>query len=84
MVAAVTTTAGGVVFAGEMTGDFLALDARSGRELYRFNTGAGLMGGIVTYQVNERQYVAAASGGGSFNFGREGSPTLFVFTLAGR
>ena len=84
MVAAVTTTAGGVVFAGEMTGDFLALDARSGRALYRFNTGAGLMGGIATYTVRGRQYVAAASGGGSFNFGREGSPTLFVFALAER
>jgi alcohol dehydrogenase (cytochrome c) len=84
MVAAVTTTAGGVVFAGEKTGDFLAFDARSGKELYRFNTGSGLMGGIVTYSVRGRQYVGAVSGGGSLNFGREGSPTLFVFALPRR
>jgi alcohol dehydrogenase (cytochrome c) len=84
VVAAVTATAGGVVFAGEMTGDFLALDARNGRELYRFNTGGGLMGGIATYRVGRRQYVAAASGGGSLNFGREGAPVLFVFALPGR
>jgi alcohol dehydrogenase (cytochrome c) len=81
MVAAVTTVAGGVVFTGEMTGDFLALDAASGKELYRFQTGAGLLGGIASYAVGGRQYVAAASGGGSFNFGREGSPTIFVFAL---
>jgi len=84
MVAAVTATAGRVVFAGEKTGDFLALDARSGRELYRFNTGSGLMGGIITYTVGGRQYVGAVSGGGSLNFGREGSPTVFVFGLPGR
>jgi alcohol dehydrogenase (cytochrome c) len=80
MVAAVTATAGGVVFTGEMTGDFLALDARTGRELYRFHTGSGLLGGIITYRANGRQYVAATSGGGSYNFGREGSPTIFVFS----
>jgi len=77
----VTATAGGVVFTGELTGDFIALDAETGRELYRFYTGSGLLGGVVTYAVHGKQYVAAASGGGSYNFGREGSPTIFVFTL---
>jgi PQQ-dependent dehydrogenase (methanol/ethanol family) len=81
LVAAVTATAGGVVFTGELTGDFIALDARSGRELYRFYTGSGLMGGVVTYAVRGKQYVAAASGGGSYIFGREGTPTIFVFAL---
>jgi len=81
LVAAVTATAGGVVLTGELTGDFLALDAQTGRELYRFYTGSGLLGGVVTYTVGGKQYVAAASGGGSYNFGREGSPTIFVFTL---
>ncbi len=84
MVAAVTATAGGVLFAGEMTGDFLAFDAADGRELYRFNTGAGLLGGVVTYAVGGRQYAAAVSGGGSYNFGREGSPTVFVFAVPAR
>ena len=81
MVAGVTATAGGLVFTGELTGDFLALDAEQGRVLYRFYTGAGILGGVVTYAVNGEQYVAAASGGGSYNFGREGSPTVFVFSL---
>ena len=80
MVAGVTATAGGLVFTGELTGDFLALDAETGRKLYRFYTGSGILGGVVTYAVNGKQYVAAASGGGSYNFGREGSPTIFVFS----
>jgi alcohol dehydrogenase (cytochrome c) len=81
MVAAVTTTAGGLVFTGEQTGDFVAFDAASGGELYRFYTGGGLFGGVATYAVNGRQYVAATSGGGSLTFGGSGSPTLFVFAL---
>jgi alcohol dehydrogenase (cytochrome c) len=81
LVAAVTATAGGVVFTGELTGDLVALDAETGRVLFRFYTGAGILGGVVTYAVRGKQYVAVASGGGSYNFGREGSPTVLVFSL---
>jgi len=81
MVAAVTTTAGGLVFTGEQTGDFVAFDASSGRELYRFYTGGGLFGGIITYETGGRQFVAATTGGGSLTFGSSGSATLFVFAL---
>jgi len=81
MVGGVTTTAGGLVFAGELTGDLLAFEAETGRELFRFYTGAGLLGGIVSYAVKGKQYVAATSGGGSITFGKDGSPTVFVFTL---
>ena len=83
MVAAVTTTAGNVVFTGELTGDFLTLDARTGDVLYRFNTGGPMGGGIATYATGGRQYVAAASGSPS-NFWVDrnpGSPTIFVFAL---
>ena len=81
MVAAVTTTAGGLVLTGENTGDFLALDAATGRELYRFNTGGGMGGGIISYGVKGRQYIAATSGRSGFWFGQTGAPTLFVFAL---
>ena len=81
MVAGVTTTAGGLVLTGETTGDFLALDAASGRELYRFHTGGGMGGGVISYAVNDRQYIAAASGRGGFFFGTTGAPTVFVFGL---
>jgi outer membrane protein assembly factor BamB len=84
MVGAVTTTAGGLVFTGEQTGDFLALDAATGTVLYRFYTGSGILGGVVTYTVHGKQFVAATSGGGSIVFGKEGSPTVFVLAFPDR
>jgi len=81
MVAAVTTTAGGLVMTGENTGDFVVFDAASGKVLYRFNTGGGMGGGVITYAVKGKQYIAAASGRSGFWFGSTGAPTLFVFAL---
>lgn len=82
LVAAVTTTDGGVVFGGELNGDFIALDASNGKVLYRFNTGGAMTAGIVTYAVDGKQYVGAASGKGSMMFGDgRGAPTIVVFTL---
>ncbi len=83
MVAAVTTTGGNVVMTGELTGDFVVFDARTGAVLYRFNTGGPVGGGVITYAVGGRQYVAVASGSPS-NFWVErnpGSPTIVVFAL---
>lgn len=83
MVAAVTATAGDVVFAGELTGDFRAFDARTGAPLYQFQTGGPMGGGIVTYEVKGKQYVAAASGSPSAFWVDQnpGAPTVFVFAL---
>jgi len=83
VVAAVTTTAGDLVLTGELGGDFLALDARSGRELYRFNTGGSIGGGVVTYGVGRKQFIAVVSGSPSNFWVNEhpGSPTIVVFAL---
>jgi alcohol dehydrogenase (cytochrome c) len=84
VLSAVTTTAGSLVFAGELNGDFIALDAATGVLRYRFNTGGGIGGGIVTYAIGRKQYVAVASGRPGLNFEQGnviGTPTLFVFTL---
>jgi alcohol dehydrogenase (cytochrome c) len=83
MVSAVTATHGDVVFTGELTGDFLALDATDGRVLYRFNTGGGIGGGVVTYQEAGKQYVAVMSGKPSPLWVSEiaGAPTVFLFAL---
>ena len=62
MLAAVTTTASGLVVTGELGGDFIVLDGRDGRVLYRFDTGAPSAAGVVSYAVNGRQYLALASG----------------------
>jgi len=82
-VAAVTTTAGGLVFGGELTGDFVVFDARSGDVLYRFNTGGPIGGGIVSYALKGKQYVAVTSGRPSpfWVDKNSGSPTVFLFAL---
>jgi alcohol dehydrogenase (cytochrome c) len=86
MVGAVTATAGGVIFAGELTGDFLVLDSRSGSVLMRHNTGGQAGGGVVTYQVGSTQYIAVASGTTSrfWSDPFPGSPTITVFSLPAR
>ena len=56
-------TAGGLVFAGESNGDFIAVDAKNGKRLWRFATGAGVNAPPVTYRAGDRQYVAVAAGG---------------------
>ena len=68
---------------GELTGDFLVLDAATGKEAYRFNTGGPIGGGVATYSLGGTQYVAVASGSPSpFWVGSNpGSPTIFVFAL---
>lgn len=82
MVAAAVATSGGLVFTGEVSGDFLALDADTGEVLYRFHTGGALNGGIVTYRVDGKQYVAATSGGMTRFWSRPpGSATVVVFAL---
>jgi len=83
IVAAVTTTAGGLVLSGELTGDLIALDAESGKVLHRFPTGAPIGGGVVTYAVGGKQYVAVTSGRPSrfFQGPKPGSPTVFILSL---
>jgi PQQ-dependent dehydrogenase (methanol/ethanol family) len=58
----VLTTAGGLVFHGEVGGDFAALDARTGKTLYRFRTNDSWRATPMTYMVDGRQYVAGMDG----------------------
>ena len=62
LIAGVTTTAGDLIFTGEMTGDLLALDARSGQVLLRRDLGGPAGGGVVTYSARGMQNVAVVSG----------------------
>jgi alcohol dehydrogenase (cytochrome c) len=63
--ASLLATAGDLIFTGDPEGNFLALDSRSGKQLWSFQTGGGHRGSPVTYLVNGRQYVADPSGWGS-------------------
>lgn len=81
-VAGVTPTAGGVVFSGDMAGHFLVLESKTGRELFKHQTGGALAGGVITYARKGRQYVAVASGNVSrLTFGSAGSPSLAIYAL---
>ena len=84
VVAAVTTTAGGLVLAGELTGDFLVLNASTGETLYRFQTGGPVAGGIVSYEVEGQQYFAVASGNPLPRWVKDdhaGAATVVIFAL---
>jgi PQQ-dependent dehydrogenase (methanol/ethanol family) len=80
MYAAVTPTAGDVLFTGDLSGNFLALDARNGNTLYSFDTGGPIAGGVITYEVNGKQYVAVASGSSGGSIPLNGSATVVIFS----
>jgi PQQ-dependent dehydrogenase (methanol/ethanol family) len=61
------STAGGVVFYGTLDGWFRAVDAKTGKELWKFKTGSGIVGQPITYRGPDgKQYVAILSGVGGW------------------
>jgi PQQ-dependent dehydrogenase (methanol/ethanol family) len=60
-------TGGGLVFYGNMEGWFKALDARTGRLLWQFQTGSGVIGQPISYRGPDgKQYIAVFSGVGGW------------------
>ena len=62
------STASGLVFFGDTAETFEAVDAKTGRPLWHFNTGQFLHASPMTYAVNGKQYVAIAAGSDVFSF----------------
>ena len=64
IVAAITPTAGGVVFFADVGGNFYALDSSNGEKLFGqvLGGGGGIGGGIITYNANGTQKIAVAAG----------------------
>jgi lanthanide-dependent methanol dehydrogenase len=60
------STAGGVVFYGTLEGYLKAVDAKTGKELYKFKTPSGIIGNPMTYEQGGKQYVAILSGVGGW------------------
>jgi alcohol dehydrogenase (cytochrome c) len=58
------TTRGGLTFYGTPEGYLKALDAKTGEELWSFQTGSGVVAPPVTYTIDGEQYVAVVSGWG--------------------
>ena len=61
-------TAGNVVFAATTEGTFIALDAVTGKLLWRYNAGAQLAASPIGYSVDGRQYVAISGTGALYSF----------------
>jgi alcohol dehydrogenase (cytochrome c) len=70
----VLSTSGGLLFFGESTGGFAAVDARTGRYLWHFETNHPFKASPMTYAINGRQYVAIASGANVLSFALPESP----------
>ena len=59
-------TAGDVVFYGTLKGYLRAVDAKTGKVLYDFKTPSGIIGNVMTYMHDGRQYIAVLSGVGGW------------------
>ncbi|HWC00822.1 MAG TPA: PQQ-binding-like beta-propeller repeat protein, partial [Bryobacteraceae bacterium] len=68
--AGVLSTAGGLVFAATQDGYLIALDARTGKLLWNYQTGAEIHSSPISYAVDGKQYIAISS-----------DSTLFTFAL---
>ena len=88
MCASLLTTAGNLVFGGEPTGEFNALNAETGDLLWQFQCGSGHHSSPSTYSVDGQQYIAVPTGWGAWTEGflpgmlgaGQGS-SLFAFAL---
>jgi len=66
------STAGGLVFSGKLTGEFIAIDEDTGKIVWQFQTSSGINAQPITYTHNGRQYVTVLSGlGGGTSAKRE-------------
>lgn len=86
LLAAVTTTAGGLAITGDLNGNLLLVNAATGEVLRAIFTGAPIGGGVVSYAVDGKQYIAATSGNPSsyLRFNTDGSMrdgSIIVYTL---
>jgi len=59
-------TAGDVVFYGTLEGYLKAVDAKTGKELYKYKTPSGIIGNVMTYEHKGKQYLAVLSGVGGW------------------
>ena len=60
------------MFAGDSDGNFIALDAHKGKDLWHIQLGAAVYSAAVTYLLDGRQYVVIPAGAGLFAFAMPG------------
>jgi len=71
IVGGVTPTAGGLVFVGDVGGNFYALDAATGEKLWGQKIGGGIGGGVIAYRADGSEKIAVATGLTSVNWPTE-------------
>ncbi|MFP6681695.1 MAG: PQQ-binding-like beta-propeller repeat protein [Gammaproteobacteria bacterium] len=82
MLSGTTPTAGGVVMSGDNSGKFFVFDSANGNILKTIETGGSLSGGVITYDIGGKQYVAITSGNQSRTlFGASGRPNVIIMAL---
>lgn len=87
MFAGVLATKSGLLFTGDQLGFFQAVDAQTGKPLWRFQTGSGINASPITYELDGVQYVAILSGLGGdpgFYFSGPKGGMLWVFAVDGK
>ncbi len=67
--AGILTTASDLLFSGNREGYFFALDAKTGKELWKRYLGSQVAASPITYAVDDVQYVSVAAGHSLFTFG---------------
>ena len=65
----VLSTAGGLVFTGDAEGNFIALDAATGKPLWHFQMGGAVYAAPVAFAVDGNEYIAIAAGSALYAFG---------------
>ncbi len=65
----VLSTAGGLIFTGDAEGNFMALEAASGKVLWHFQSGASVYSSPMSFAIDGKQYVTVAAGSALFTFG---------------
>lgn len=80
MVGGALVTAGNVVFTGEGNGYFNALNAQSGKLLWRYLADYGVNAPPITYAIDGKQYITVAAGGNRL-FGYTTGDVILTFTL---
>jgi alcohol dehydrogenase (cytochrome c) len=80
LIGGVLATSTDLVFNGEANGWFKAFDAKTGKELWKYNAGAGVNAPAVSYMVGGKQYVAVAAGGNNQIDSKRGN-SVVVFAI---
>jgi cytochrome c5 len=79
----ILATGGGLLFVGRNDGRLTALDSMTGKQLWEFQTGAGMHAPVSTFEHKGKQYVLAFSAGSAL-IGSPRGDSVWLFGLDGK